>query len=136
MPRGNLEILREALEAFNRRDKEAFVALCDPDIENVPPADWPEREVARGRDAVWDFYVANNEPWGDAPFEFVQPIDTGSDTIALKTRGDMRGTASGASVEWSFWQVATFRDGRVLRVEWFADEAEALEAAGLPPAHG
>ena len=32
---------------------------------------------------------------------------------------------------WSFWVVLTFRRGKVLRQEWFADRAEALEAAGL-----
>lgn len=34
--------------------------------------------------------------------------------------------ASGAK-----WQVATFRNGKALRLEWFADRSEALEAAGL-----
>jgi ketosteroid isomerase-like protein len=135
MSERNLETLRKALDAFNKRDKEAFVALCDPEIENVPPEDWPERQVARGPDAVWDFYLANNEPWGDTPFEFGEPV-VSADSIVVPTRGEMRGTASGAVVLWSFWQVARFRDGKVLRVEWFADEAEALEAAGLPPARG
>jgi ketosteroid isomerase-like protein len=43
----------------------------------------------------------------------------------------MRGKASGASVAWSYWVLFTFRDGKVLRSEWFADRGEALEAAGL-----
>jgi hypothetical protein len=30
-----------------------------------------------------------------------------------------------------FWLVTTFRDGKLLRDEWFTDRAEALEAAGL-----
>jgi len=34
-------------------------------------------------------------------------------------------------VLFSYWVVATFRDGRAIRVEWFADRAQALEAAGL-----
>jgi hypothetical protein len=33
--------------------------------------------------------------------------------------------------EASYWQVATFRNGKILRMEWFADRAEALEAVGL-----
>jgi hypothetical protein len=43
----------------------------------------------------------------------------------------MRGKSSGADVLWSYWQVATFRRGRVVRAEWFTDRAEALAAAGL-----
>ena len=34
-------------------------------------------------------------------------------------------------VEVNYWVVITFRDGKVLRDEWFADRAEALEAVGL-----
>ena len=129
----NLETLRKALDAFNRRDKDAFVALCDPEIENVPPRDWPERHLAKGPDAVWDFYVTNNEPWGDTPFEFGEPV-VRPESIVVPTRAEMRGQASGARVVWSFWQVATFRDGKVLRVEWFADEAGG--ARGRRPAAG
>lgn len=36
MSQENVEIFREALDAFNRRDKAAWVGLCDPEYENVP----------------------------------------------------------------------------------------------------
>jgi ketosteroid isomerase-like protein len=32
---------------------------------------------------------------------------------------------------WSYWVVFRFRDGKVVRSKWFANRAEALEAAGL-----
>ena len=34
-------------------------------------------------------------------------------------------------MEFSYWLVGTVRDLRTIRVEWFAERAEALEAAGL-----
>lgn len=37
MPQENVEILRHGLDAFNRRDKAAFIALCDSGCENFPP---------------------------------------------------------------------------------------------------
>ena len=43
----------------------------------------------------------------------------------------MRGRASGAQVEFNYWVVVTFRDGKILRDHWFTDRADALEAAGL-----
>jgi ketosteroid isomerase-like protein len=46
-------------------------------------------------------------------------------------RSDARGRASGAAVEIDYWAVITFREGRIVRDQWFADRAEALEAAGL-----
>jgi ketosteroid isomerase-like protein len=30
----NIRLFREALDAFNRRDKVTWVGLCDPDCEN------------------------------------------------------------------------------------------------------
>jgi hypothetical protein len=32
---------------------------------------------------------------------------------------------------WSYWVVVTFRNRKALRIEWFVDRREALEAAGL-----
>jgi ketosteroid isomerase-like protein len=46
-------------------------------------------------------------------------------------RAQVRGSKSGASVDWRYWNVITLRRGKWLRIEWFTDRAEALEAAGL-----
>jgi hypothetical protein len=32
----------------------------------------------------------------------------------------------------AYWPVVSFRDGEALRIEWFADRAEAMRAAGRP----
>jgi ketosteroid isomerase-like protein len=130
MSKENVEGLRQSLDAFNRRDRAAWLVLCDPELENVPPRDWPESDPTRGREAVWDFYVEGNEPWEDSPFEYAELIDAGNKVVA-DLRREVRGKASGASVAWSYWQVVTFRNGKLLRIEWFADRAEALEAGGL-----
>jgi ketosteroid isomerase-like protein len=131
MSQENVEKLRGGLDAFNRRDKAAFLAICHPDIQNVPPRDWPESEVTEGSEAVWDFFVTNNDPWEDSPLEYVEIIDCGNDRIAAEMQGQMRGAASGAGVHWSFWQVATFREGKVAHLGWYSDRVQALEAVGL-----
>jgi ketosteroid isomerase-like protein len=131
MSQENVEGLRRGLDAFNRRDRATFVAVCDPAVENVPPRDWPESEPIQGPEAVWDFYVEGNEPWDESPFEYGEIIDAGNDKIAAEMRREVRGKASGAGAPWSFWQVATFRDGKLLRSEWFVERGEALEAVGL-----
>jgi len=129
----NVEALRQGLEAVNRRDKAAWLAACDPDLENIPPSDWPESEPIRGSGLVYDFYVEAQDAWGDesSPYTHVELIDAGADTVAAQVSAEVRGNASGASVPWSYWQVVTFRDGKALRIEWFADRAEALKAVGL-----
>jgi ketosteroid isomerase-like protein len=58
-------------------------------------------------------------------------IEVGSHKLVANQRRQLRGKSSGAGVDWSFWVVNTFRNGKMLRLEWFTDRAEALEAAGL-----
>ena len=62
-------------------------------------------------------------------FAIGEMIDAG-DQVVAEVRGQVRGKSSGADVAWSYWQVATYRRGVVVRAEWFTDRAEALEAAG------
>ncbi len=131
MSQENVETFREALDAFNRRDRAAWLALCDPELENVPPRGWPESEPIRGRVAVWGFYVEGNQPWEQSPFENVEVIDAGNEKVLADMRREVRGKASGAAVAWRYWQVSTFRKGKLLRIAWFTDRAEALKAVGL-----
>jgi ketosteroid isomerase-like protein len=131
MSHENVERLRQGFDAFFRRDRQSWLALCDPDFESVPSNDWPEMEPIRGAEAAWEFYVETDEPWERTPYEYVHVLDAGSDKVIGRMRREMRGKASGAVVTYSYWVVVTFRDGRVLRVEWFAERGDALEAAGI-----
>ena len=131
MSQENVETLRQGLHAFFRRDRQAWLALCDPEFESVPSDDWPELEPIRGAEPAWEFYVETDEPWETTPYEFVDALDAGSDKVVGQMRREMRGKASGAAVTYSYWVVATFRNGRVRRIEWFAERGDALEALGL-----
>jgi ketosteroid isomerase-like protein len=129
----NVEVMRQGLDAVNRRDKPAWLAGTDPDLENIPPRDWPESDPIRGSGPVFDFYVEAQDAWADesSRYEYVELIDAGNDKVLAQMSAEMRGKASGAGVAWSYWQVVTFLNGKALRIEWFGSRAEALEAAGL-----
>ncbi len=129
MSEENIERLRQGLAAFERGDKETWHGLFHHDIEYVPRGDWPEGRI-RGREALWDFLVAGEEPWEPGPYELAEAAD-GGDLVAVRVRRDLRGKSSGVEVEFDLWVVATFRDGKVTRAEWFEDRQEALKAAGL-----
>lgn len=96
----------------------------------IPARQWPENAPIRGADAIWDFYMAATGTWDEGASQIAEVIDSG-DTLVVNNRREARGRASGANVEFSYWIVATFRSGKQTRIEWFADRAEALEAAGL-----
>ena len=131
MSQENVDVAQKALDAFNRRDKEVWLALNDPEVEAVPPRQWPESGPIRGREAVWDVYVENIEAFREGALEHVELIDAGNDKVVAHMRGEMHGKMSDAAVPFSYWPVSTFRDRKMVRTEWFADRAEALKAVGL-----
>jgi ketosteroid isomerase-like protein len=130
MSQKNLETLRRSLDAFNRRDRAASLALCEAELENIPPGTGRSRMRSGGREAVWDFFVEGNTPWEEGSFDAFEVVEVG-DKVAMDLRREVRGKPSGAAVPWRYWSVATFDDGKLVRLEWFTDRAEALEAAGL-----
>ena len=131
MSQENVDSLRRALYAFNRRDKPAWLATCHPDGQMVPAKEWPESTAIHGAEAIWDFYMEFTAAWDEGSFELGETIDSGTDKVVANSRREARGRASGAGVEFSYWLVSTFREGKTIRLEWFAERADALEAAGL-----
>jgi ketosteroid isomerase-like protein len=131
MSQKSVDVARRAVDALNRSDRAGWLATQDPESECVPSRDWPESEPIRGREAVWDFYVAVLGAWREGAFETVELFEAGDDRVVQQVRAEMQGKTSGASVVLRYWTVGTFRNGKVLRVEWFADRAEALEAVWL-----
>jgi ketosteroid isomerase-like protein len=69
--------------------------------------------------------------WDEGSYEWGELIEAGPDKLVSNQRRELRGSASGAPVAWAYWVVLTFRNGKVLRFEWFDERIEALEAAGL-----
>jgi ketosteroid isomerase-like protein len=130
MSQENVEAIRQAVEAFDRRDRAAWLPLLDEDYEIAPAGDWPEARAIRGGEAGWNFYldIAQTLSLGRAHVEFVA---AGGDKVLAHQRHEARGQRSGADVELDYWRVTTFREGKILRDQWFTDRAEALEAAGL-----
>lgn len=131
MSEENISAIHDALHALNHRDKAAWGRFCDPKMENIPPREWPESESLRGADAVWDFFVGATAAWDGASYEWVEVVEAEPDKLVAHQRSDLKGKTSGVQVAWSYWVVFTFRDARAIRVEWFADRTEALQAAGL-----
>jgi ketosteroid isomerase-like protein len=130
MSQENVEVIRQAVEAFDRRDRGTWLETLDEDYEIAPAGDWPEARAIRGGEAGWNFYldIAQTLSLGSAHVEF---LDAGGDKVFAHQWHEGRGWRSGADVEVEYWRVITFREGKILRDQWFTDRADALEAAGL-----
>ena len=121
---------RKFIADYNRRDFDAAVESFDAKIEWVLPAR-QRSDSCRGPDEVKRFWQGIDETMEELRLEPQEFVDAG-DRVATRLRYYGRGRASGAELETEMYhQVATFRDGRMVRLEYFGSWAEALEAAGL-----
>ena len=131
MSKENLEMVRRSLEAFDRRDKALWLEARSENFKVVTTNEWPEGDV-RGRETAWDFYVSIADTFERRPFsDDIEYMDAGPDKVLVHQRNDVRGGESGVNVEIDYWDVISFRDGKMIREQWFESRAEALEAAGL-----
>jgi ketosteroid isomerase-like protein len=126
----NVDKARDFIDAYNRRDFVAAVADFDPEVDWVLPAR-QSSDSCRGPDEVIRFWEGIDETMDELWLEPQEFIDAG-DRVATRLRHHGRGKESGAEIDAELYhQVATFREGRMVRIEYFAEWAEALEAAGL-----
>jgi ketosteroid isomerase-like protein len=118
------------IAAYNRRDFDAAVESFDPEIEWVLPAEM-NSDSGRGPDEVIRFFRSLDETFDELRLEPQEFVDAG-DHVATRLRHYGRGKGSGVEInEELYHQVATFRDGRIVRMEYFPEWSEALEAAGV-----
>ncbi|MCD6015080.1 MAG: SnoaL-like domain [Solirubrobacterales bacterium] len=131
MSEENVELLHRAIDAFNRRDLEAFLALCDPDLEFISYLMQVDGgEPYHGRDGVRSWWEGLLDVYPDFIAELEDVRDAGDLTIArLRMHG--HGVESDAPMEQMLWQVGEWRHGKIIWWCFVPTEAQALEAAGL-----
>jgi ketosteroid isomerase-like protein len=131
MSQENVEIVRKAIEAFNKGDVEGSIADVAPEFEYTPSGSVLGGEGAyRGREGWKRFLELFWGEFDEPHIEIRDLIACDEHVVAAQTfRG--RGKQSGAETTWDLWQVWTLRDGKAVRGQGFTTESEALEAAGL-----
>jgi ketosteroid isomerase-like protein len=117
---------------FERRLTDAALSrFLDPQVEWLPvPDSLLAAESYRGFEGVrrfWGEFVSTWESYMVEPLRF----DDAGDQVAVVVR--IAGRTHELAVDDTRSALLTVRDGRVVRVESFADAKGAREAAGLPP---
>jgi ketosteroid isomerase-like protein len=123
----NLESVRRLYDAWGRGDLPGPLELLHDDVEYVNPPGAIEpgtrsgvAEFARAGERVleaWEFWEA--EP---------QEMKAAGDRVAVLVRFRARGRGSGVEVEGYESALFRFRDGKVVRYEWFHGQTGAFEA--------
>jgi ketosteroid isomerase-like protein len=135
MSQENLELVRRLNEIMDRegvgRVFDAAIAegLFDDDLEWVEDPSGPDSGTYVGLSAVRSLVADRMEAF-EIDQQTERLIDAGDDVVAL-VRWRARGQSSGAEAEMRLAMVNSLRAGKIVRVRFFLDPAEALKAVGL-----
>jgi ketosteroid isomerase-like protein len=132
MSKQNVEIVRRFYEVWNGADRaSATLSFLHPEFEWVNPAYAVEPGIRHGEqgflrvlrslDAVFDHYEHR-------PGHF---IDAGERVLCYAIF-HARARGGGVDFQKSEPHLWTIRDSKIMRLQWFHDEREALDAVGLP----
>lgn len=132
----NEQIVRQAIELINSSETvdEAMQALepvMDPGIEWVNPPDAVERGTRKGEDGmrkVLENFIAGT---GVRLTIEVQEVVEDGDRVLAVSRTRARGSSSGAeALGQPVGVIYTFREGRLIRIEWHTEVDEARARFG------
>ncbi len=130
MSQENVARYRQGIDAFNRRDLDAFLALADPRVIGISRVLAIEGGTYEGHDGTREWWNGLLGVFPDFRIEIVWVRDAGNLTVS-ELRNQAHGEGSAAALDEQVWQVSEWRDGLVARWQMYATRAEALEAVGL-----
>lgn len=131
MTEANVQLVRDTIAAWNRRDPEVWELYATPDFEWVPAGPAAvETDVYRGRDEAGRAVQTAFDTFARFEFHGDDIRDLGDAALWLG-RLHTRGGASGMELERDFALHFQIADGRLTRVRGYAAWDEALAAVGL-----
>jgi ketosteroid isomerase-like protein len=122
----SVQVVRELIDAWNRRDLDSALARLHPECELRPVE-------SIGTVHGHDEFAAGFAEWFEAFEEFEadpQEFIADGDRVLVPVIQRARGKGSGVEVSQRFHQLFELRDGLVIRFEEFADSDEARRAFG------
>jgi ketosteroid isomerase-like protein len=132
MSQENVELVREAFEAFNRGDLEEALERMHPDIEWRTLDAFPDAGTYRGREGVREFWHTWRDTFRGFRLHLEKCLAVRENHVLATFRVSGEGAESGVGVESpAVFQLGEMRDGQVIWVGMFSTESEALDAAGL-----
>jgi len=123
-----IALVRSGYEALNRRDFDGWMQQLDPQVEVYELAEAPEPAVYRGPEGVRRWLEQQDEVFEEFSIEPTEIVVSGDVVLAAVVLHG-RGRASSAPVTIKLFHVLKMRDGRVLQVRGFLNEADARHAA-------
>ncbi|MDQ3103330.1 MAG: nuclear transport factor 2 family protein [Actinomycetota bacterium] len=130
MSEENVETVRGIYREWERGNFRAGTDLFDHDTVLVLRTPLPEAGTYRGPEEIRGYMLSFLETWDDAAIEGESFIAVG-DRVVVGVHQQATGIESSIPVAMRYFQVWSFRGGRILRIESIRERDQALEAAGL-----
>jgi len=130
MSQENVEIVQRSIDAHNRRDLDAYVALTTPDYELLPAMTGFAGVSFRGREGLERYFEELSDTWDEFRVIGEEFRDLG-DIVLVIMRLEARGKGSGIPVSGTQALICNLRGGKISRIRSYLDRDDALRAAGL-----
>ena len=130
MSERNVEAVRAVYERWGAGQFGADLDLFDPEVVFVMPPDLPDSGTYRGLEQLAEYTRGFLEPWSHIAIEAEEIFDNG-DTVVAAVRQHGTGSEFGAETELRYFQIWSFGEAKVVRLENTRDRAKALKSAGV-----
>jgi ketosteroid isomerase-like protein len=125
---GNVEVIRQVAERLNAGDVEGMLELCDEEIVHQPSSEWPDTKPSQGKAAFREITEDWLSLWQSIEIE-TDKMEAYGDRVLAVGSWRTTGRVSGLEGTMPIHIVYTVRDGRICRLEWFANHDDAIAAA-------
>ncbi len=126
----HVEMLRPVYARWERGDFTTSLQLFDEDVKLAIDPGIPDGGTYEGTEGVLKYTSLFLASWESLSIA-AESFEAVGDTVVVKVRQNGIGRGSGAPVQLTYFQLWTFRDGKVARLDVIMSEERALEAAGL-----
>jgi ketosteroid isomerase-like protein len=131
MSEGNVEAVRRVYEQWGRGNFRAGVELYDPHVVLVQRQELLESGTYLGLDGIRDYMAAFLEAWERVTIEAEEVFAAGDSVVAQVVQRAIGKESGVEPTEFEYFQIWSFRGGKVIRLEVIRDRDEALKAVGL-----
>jgi ketosteroid isomerase-like protein len=128
VPDANAKLIRSLYEVFDD-DVEAVVRHCADDVVFANPADAVDSGSRHGHDGARQWIKSLGGSFSAFNHEPVR-IAAGDDSVAVDVHFTATGRESGVPLDHREGHLWSFRDGKIVRFEWFRDPEEPFRIAG------
>jgi ketosteroid isomerase-like protein len=127
MSQENVDTTRRFTEALIRKDYGAAAIELSPKLE-IDDTDIPE---STGADSFYAWMARWDAAWENWTIEDLEIRPVGDDRTISLFKMIVRGKGSGIELTRDDAVVAEYRDGKIVRIGYYNDQSQALQAAGL-----